>query len=108
MKTAIEMIAKERQEQIEKHGRTLDHDVKNNNAYQLAKAAQHLLIDFTGLSQNAAYELKLDVIGQDSPEGWDRMLFQKMMDKPYLERLIIAGALIAAEIDRIEASKIKL
>ena len=37
------------------------------------------------------------------PEGWSFELFKKMCNKPYKERLVIAGALIAAEIDRLNA-----
>ena len=36
----------------------------------------------------------------EAPHGWDKELFEKMVDKPHIERLTIAGALIAAEIDR--------
>ncbi len=39
------------------------------------------------------------------PEGWNKELHNKMMNKPYKDRLIIAGALIAAEIDRINRKK---
>lgn len=43
MKSGIELIAKERQEQIEKHGRTIEHDVENNDNEQLAMGAEMLL-----------------------------------------------------------------
>ena len=39
----------------------------------------------------------------DYPENWDRNVVAHMMQKPYKERLIIAGALIAAELDRLTA-----
>ena len=46
MKTGIELIAEERQEQIEKHGRSIERDVKENDNYQLSNAAGLLaLID---------------------------------------------------------------
>jgi len=37
------------------------------------------------------------------PQGWDESYFAKLLDKPYKERLVIAGALIAVEIDRLNA-----
>ena len=42
MKTGIELIAQERAEQIEKHGRTIELDVKQNNHHQLSDAASAL------------------------------------------------------------------
>ena len=35
--------------------------------------------------------------------NWDEDLWQKMCNKSYKDRLIIAGALIAAEIDRLQS-----
>ena len=84
--TGIEMIAKERQEQIEKHGRTIEKDVRENSDYQLSIGALKLL----------------DPTDQLPPNGWDINIYNKMRHKPYKDRLIIAGALIAAEIDRLE------
>lgn len=89
--TGIELIAKERQEQIEKHGRTVELDRKQNGLNQLLKAARVLT------NENVS-SLLADVT---KPVGWDMAIWQKMMDKPYRERLVIAGALIAAEIDRM-------
>ena len=43
MKTGIELIAEERREQIEKHGRTLENDFVINDVGQLAHAAEMLL-----------------------------------------------------------------
>mgnify|MGYP006870485112 FL=1 len=36
METGIELIKKEREEQIIKHGRTTEKDVQQNGSYQLA------------------------------------------------------------------------
>ena len=93
MKTGIELIAQERKEQIEKHGRTVEQDVKLNSSYQLAIGASKLLA-YPAESNNH----KLP------PNGWDVDIYKKMQDKPYKERLIIAGALIAAELDRLQHS----
>jgi|GEM_PF-5559070 hypothetical protein len=84
--TGIELIAQERAEQIEKHGKTVEFDAKVNNHYQLRIVAKTLLEGKTCF-----------------PDNWDENLLRKMFCKTYKERLIIAGALIAAEIDRIQA-----
>lgn len=91
MKTGIELIAQERQEQIEKHGRTVDDDAILNDHNQLSYGAVLLLKkDSHSLQRNKR------------PIGWDKDIWNKMYDKPRKERLIIAGALIAAEIDRLQ------
>lgn len=94
MKTGIELIAEERQEQLSKHNRTVENDVIENNHYQLSEAAGLLCWvneeDFDNDTDGCC------------PTGWDSEIWYKMMIKPYKERLIIAGALIAAEIDRLE------
>lgn len=83
--TGIELIAKERHEQIEKHGHTTEKDVGNNNNEQLIQAVFGLIHHKYG----------------EMPDEWDFEVVQKMMLKSLKDRLIIAGALIAAEIDRI-------
>lgn len=86
--TGIELIAKERQEQIEKHGHTPESDFqKYNGMYspELTWAA------------NAAATADLG----EFPKIWPDELCNKILDKPEIERLAIAGALIAAEIDRL-------
>lgn len=103
MKTAIELIADERSEQITKHGFTKEHDLDVNSSGQLMAAAE-AVID-----------------GDDSqfPANWDLTWVQRMCDKPRVKRLIISGALleaqkeiiqyrineIAAEIDRLNSNK---
>jgi hypothetical protein len=89
MKTGIELIAIERQEQIHKHHRTIGHDVLQNSGCQLAYGAERLCVP------------GLDIYNYQAPDGWNDELWEKMTGKPYKERLIIAGALIAAEIDRL-------
>lgn len=93
MKTGIELIAQERKEQIEKHGFNENIDQEYYTDNQLTKAAM--------------YALTLD--RQHYPENWEFWWHDKMMAKKermseqefWIERLKIAGALIAAEIDRI-------
>jgi hypothetical protein len=91
MKTGIELINDERQEQIEKHGITPQKDYDLNHSGQLPWAASCLAFDEIW-DWDARHE---------APVDWDLELWQKMHDKPHKERLIIAGALIAAELDRL-------
>lgn len=93
MKTGIELIADERKEQIEKHGRTVKSDAFHNDGKQLTWGAVQLF------SREFGYATDPD----DKPEGWDRKIWEKMQSKDYRERLIIAGALLAAELDRINS-----
>ena len=83
------MIAKERQEQIEKHGRTIISDVFENRDGDLAKGAITLIETFDYPFQGSF------------PQQWNIDVCRRMSNKPYKQRLIIAGALIAAEIDRM-------
>lgn len=89
--TGIELITKERNEQINKHGRTPELDFENNSDGQLSEAAYMLL--------SVDYEEGIDP--ESYPEGWDKEICEKMLSKEYFHRLIIAGALIAAELDRL-------
>ncbi|MEM7487259.1 MAG: hypothetical protein AAF348_18780 [Bacteroidota bacterium] len=93
MKTGIELIAQERKEQIEKHGRNIESDVEINSCFQLSEAACYL----------AWLDIEEADCRDEAPCGWNLEQWQKMHDKPHEERLIIAGALIAAEIDRLNA-----
>ena len=89
MKTGIELIAAERQEQLEKHKRTLAYDMTVNQNRELTMGAA-ALIGNDGRGNPDLF-----------PPEWDNDICRKMFGKPYKQRLIIAGALIAAEIDRI-------
>jgi hypothetical protein len=90
MKTGIELITIERQEQIEKHNRTTERNVNENPGGRLIIAAMALIRSETRGFYN------------EMPISWDDKLCKKMCKKSYKERLIIAGALIAAEIDRLQ------
>lgn len=99
--TGIERIAKERQEQIEKHGITVEMDKNNNHFGQLMCAVESLIHrkgsfdpDKTD-EENEEYDKMMD----EPPHGWNPVFWKKMIDKDYKDRLVIAGALIAAEID---------
>lgn len=90
MKTGIELITEERQEQIVKHKRTIEHDAIENNDCQLVIAAIRLCQDLGD---------------PKAPEGWSLTIWRKMTAKHKKDRLIIAGALIAAEIDMLQYSE---
>ncbi len=91
MKTGIELIVIERKEQIKKHNRTINDDVEYNNRNQLPMGAVALI--------EKDYTFNGD---KRCPEGWNFQIWNKMHNKDYKERLVIAGALIAAEIDRLQ------
>jgi hypothetical protein len=84
METGIELITRERTEQIFDHKRSVEDDVIDNSERQLSKGATRLILN-----------------QKRKPRGWDERGWGHMINKPYKERLIIAGALIAAEIDRL-------
>jgi hypothetical protein len=90
--TGIELIAKERQEQLTKHKRSITSDVKNNKDFQLSRGARKLIVESEAL---------IDF----PPKDWNKDLWIKMCKKSYNDRLIIAGALIAAELDRLNFKK---
>lgn len=95
MKTGVELIIIERAEQIEKHGRSVERDFIENDSFQLTNAVSKLLLLKVAIT---------DYTDIEPPKGWSRETFTKIMNKTYEERLIIAGALIAAEYDRISFS----
>lgn len=94
MKTGIELIAEERKEQIEQHGFTVSGDKSMNSENELRSAAMYVL------TANEEYY----------PSNWDTWFKNKLEDKRArmspeefdIERLKIAGALIAADIDQIQ------
>jgi len=87
--SGITLISEERAEQIFKHGYSVDHDVFENNYAQLQDAAIMLL--------------RTDRHKLTPPSFWNEKIWKHMIDKSEKERLIISAALIAAEIDRIQA-----
>lgn len=94
--TGVGLIASERQKQIEKYGFTGQHHLDNPEGYssnQLSKAAVTLLMP----------ELIPNLAWTTVPENWDEKWFEKLMNKQPKERLVIAGALIAAELDRLNS-----
>lgn len=95
MKSGIELIAAERQEQIGKHNYSKNYDVHRNDNRQLSQAALMLLsVDFEEGIDSSSY-----------PDGWEHPACAYMISKPYKDRLVIAGALLAAELDRLSGNE---
>lgn len=95
--TGIELISQERQEQLTKHYRTVEQDKIENNEYQLIDAVAALIIPVPD-DMKQAY---IDAFKDEAPIGWNKEIWLNMISKPYKERLVIAAALTAAEIDRV-------
>ncbi len=91
--TGVDLIKKERKEQLDKHGFTVESDAKNNASGELITSAVALL--------------HTNVSPLDFPSNWDSKRCEIMAKKSYENRLVIAAALIAAERDRLEFLKPK-
>jgi len=85
MKTGIELIAEERQEQIEKHGWDITRDADYGNE-ELLKAALFCI----------------DQKRFEFPFGWHPFFRDKILNNNRIDQLKKAGSFIAAEIDRIQ------
>ena len=84
--TGVELIAQERLEQKTKHNHTIKSDWEQYPDFELAMIAEAVLTADIGRI----------------PHNFEVPKYQKMVTKPYEERLVIAAALIAAEIDRLK------
>lgn len=90
--SGIRLISDERQKQIDKHGFTGKHHAEHPEWYdnrQLIQAAETLLMP----------EIKSCFV----PTNWDGKWFFDLCKRDYKQRLVIAGALIAADLDRLNA-----
>jgi len=95
MKTGIELIAEERQRQIEKEGYTTNHDDKYLESDLACAAACYALPEDLRNAFNAT-GIEGDGIWPWNLEYW------KPTPDDRIKELVKAGALIAAEIDRIK------
>ena len=98
--TGAELIAEERRRQMSVEGWTPDHDAKHRGK-QLAKAACSYLISHCDPDEDACGDLS------ESRPTWDwpwAMKWWKPSKEP-VRNLVKAGALIAAEIDRLLAAE---
>lgn len=94
MKTGIERIAAERKRQIEVEGWDAEHDISINGDGQLARAAACYALD----------DDCRDLLGSDGMSllwPWTK-LWWKPSHENRIRELEKAGALIAAEIDRLQ------
>lgn len=82
--TGIELIAQERYEQINKHG--FNESDKDYDEEELIQAAIYAL----------------NPMIYTWPNGWGSHFGMKILEKDRVGQLKVAGALIAAEIDRIQ------
>lgn len=92
MKTGIELIAEERQEQIYKHGFSLQADAEFYKNKELKQAGEYclMLAEFPGyVGKNLFW-----------PESWDKHFMFKIHAKAQVDKLIVAGALLMAENER--------
>lgn len=96
LKTGIELIAEERQEQIDKHGWNEEHDSNHQNG-ELAKVAATLAVMHTDASVDDA-----DNWGTGD-NAWG---LESKLQNDTIHALKVAGALIAAEIDRLHRKSI--
>lgn len=92
VKSGAELIFTERQKQLTTLGKTIEDDYKYNSKGHLLYAARILL---------STKKLTAPFIFESCPIDWELGQWIKMCNKPYKERLIIAGALLAAELDRL-------
>lgn len=98
MKTAIELIAEERARQISAEGWTPEHDDKHTSA-ELTRAAISYAYTLAYPDEWAAERGKLPGPADDWP--WAKTWWKPSPDNRVRE-LVKAGALIAAEIDRLQ------
>ena len=91
MKSGIELIAAERQEQITKHGFSLDRD-KYYSKKELVQAAKYclMLANFNWYGNGGVFW----------PESWDKHFEHKIINKTVIGKLTVAGALLMAENER--------
>lgn len=107
MKTGIELITEERKRQLEEEGWTFEHDDQHTNNEMAFAAAAYALT-------SNEIEINLDQ-ENGSVRGWLRFLRSTLFPwenewwKPTphdrVRELVKAGALIAAEIDRLHRQK---
>lgn len=88
MKTGIELIAEERQEQITKHGFSIEDDYYYSKK-ELVQAAEYCLMLAGLIKKNVFW-----------PEHWDKYFEYKIVNKSTIGQLTVAGAFLMAENDR--------
>ena len=95
--TGAELISAERMRQVSKCGWTAENDAKQEDGQLLECAIQ--VADDVFANQNALID------GREKTEHWPHQRANHIVEKyksDHISRLVIAGALIAAEIDRLQ------
>jgi hypothetical protein len=102
MKTGIELIAEERKRQIKKEGFSSARDSVRHKGGELTDAAIcYATVGSAQLRGSSVEEWPVDMFGNDTHTDWP-WEDQWYKPSPHAERnLVKAGALIAAELDRI-------
>lgn len=98
----IELIAAERERQVTVEGWTPEHDAQHNG-YELAAAGVTYAQEAIRLSGNWVHTTKPAPVDPSSYWPWEAGWW-KPSDDP-IRNLVKAGALIAAEIDRLLATQ---
>ena len=107
-KTGIELITEERQEQIEKHGRTSKHDDQHEGGELVDAAvicAANNVVYEKNIYANSIHFDKLEMGQWQLPVAYKGNALQPnypCSNKKRIHQLKVAGALIAAEIDRLQ------
>lgn len=104
--TGAEMIAGERRRQIEKEGWTAEHDDEHDHAEMAWAAVCYAAPDsvFVASNLDADFEDGVDIRLHDPwpwDGQWDKRRKHGRRKNGRIRQLVIAGALIAAEIDRL-------
>jgi hypothetical protein len=96
MSTGIELITEERQRQTEKEGWTAEHDARHESGDLAHAAAAYASAELYRRTTSKGYD--------NTPHIWP---FEKKWWKPSpdnrIKELVKSGALIAAEIDRLNS-----
>ena len=103
MKTGIELIVEERQRQIEKEGWTKEHDAQHKNDELVNAAICYADPNIHYHQENRITKRRIP--NKFWPKQWDIRWF-KPTDR--IRDLVKAGALIAAEIDRLQNEKAEI
>lgn len=94
METSIQLVVKEREKQIKKHGYTILQDVEFNNNRELAVAASALL------TCDREHDKIFDMLTL-FPDSWDKKSCKNMLVNGWKDRVKKSAALLLAELDRI-------
>ena len=107
MNKGLELIAKERERQSKEEGWTKEHDDSYRRNELALAAACYAAVDQTIVNESIKIYKCLEFCdGYRFKDLWpwaDK--YDKRKKHSYQKRLIIAGALIVAELDRLERSK---